>query len=312
MTRHPIRSLATVVAVGLTAALVLTSAHSAGAQPSTPVAAAGERYVDLVFSNTTLQSNVTYATAPDLISGAATKLLLDVYQPAGDRLAARPVIVVIHGGGFRGGSKSSLAEVAAQWARRGYVVFNIDYRLDRGNQCQAVQDGKIAPAAVAAETARCERAVEAAQFDASAAIRWVRGHAATYRIDPTRIAAMGSSAGAVTALHLAYRSDTPGDIGNYDSYSSKVGAALAMSGCNYDPASIGAGDAPVAMIHAENDGAVPFKCAIGTAMLARMKGLTADTMLWYGEGTHARALYAKYQTTIDPVWAEFLVTNLDL
>jgi dienelactone hydrolase len=312
MTRHPIRLFATLVAAGLAAALVLTSAQPASAQPSASAGASGVRYIDLVFSKTTLQRNVSYATAPDLVSGAATKLLLDVHQPAADRLAARPVIVLIHGGGFKSGSKSSLADVAAQWARRGYVVFNIDYRLDPGNECQASQDGRIPPADVATEAARCQRAIEAAQFDASAAIRWVRGHAATYRIDPTRIAAMGSSAGAVTALHLAYRSDTPGNIGNYDRYSSKVGAALAMSGCNYEPASIGAGDAPVAMIHAENDGAVPFQCAIATARLARSKGLTADTMLWYGESTHARALYTKYQATIDPVWAAFLVDHLDL
>ncbi len=81
MTHHRIRSFATVVAVGLTAALVLNSAQPASAQPSASARAAGVRYVDLVFTNTTLQSNVSYATAPDLVSGTATNLLLDVYQP---------------------------------------------------------------------------------------------------------------------------------------------------------------------------------------------------------------------------------------
>lgn len=307
MTRHPLRRLATTFAIAAAAVAVTTTTAS------TPAAAiTGTRYVDLVFANTTLQSNVVYATAPDLVSGATTDLLLDVYQPAGDGFTRRPVIIAIHGGGFKGGSKAAVADWSAQWARRGYVVFNINYRLDPGNQCQNVQDGKIPPDQLAAETERCRRAVEAAQFDASAAIRWVRANADTYRVDTTRIAAMGSSAGAVTALHLAYRSDNPGDIGDHDEQDSRVGAALAMSGCNYSPEAIGAGDAPVAMIHAEYDGAVPFQCAISTAGIARSKGLTAETLLWYGEGTHAQGLYKKYQTTIDPAWTQFLIRHLNL
>lgn len=308
MTRHPLRRLALTLALA-TAAIAVTTAAT---DPTPAAAIAGTRYVDLVFPTTTLQSDVVYATAPDLVSGATTNLLLDVYQPAGDGFTARPVIIAIHGGGFKGGSKAAVADWSAQWARRGYVVFNINYRLDPGNQCQNLQDGKIPPDQLAAETARCTRAVEAAQFDASAAIRWVRAHAATYGIDTTRIAAMGSSAGAVTALHLAYRSDTPGDIGDHDEQDSTIGAAMAMSGCNYSPEAIGPGDAPVAMIHAEYDGAVPFQCAISTANIARSKGLTAETMLWYGEGTHAQGLYKKYQTTIDPVWTAFLVRHLNL
>ncbi|MEQ1701375.1 MAG: alpha/beta hydrolase [Ilumatobacteraceae bacterium] len=308
MAHQILRRLAATLAAATAAVAVSTAATS----PAPASAITGTRYIDLVFPTTTLQSDVVYATAPDLVSGATTNLLLDVYQPAGDGFTARPVIVAIHGGGFKGGSKAAVADWSSQWARRGYVVVNINYRLDPGNQCQNVQDGKIPPDQLAAETARCTRAVEAAQFDASAAIRWVRANADTYRVDSTRIAAMGSSAGAVTALHLAYRSDTPGDIGDYDGYDSTVGAAMAMSGCNYSPEAIGAGDAPVAMIHAEYDGAVPFQCAISTAAIARSKGLTAETMLWYGEGTHAQALYKKYQTTIDPVWTQFLIRHLNL
>jgi hypothetical protein len=123
---------------------------------------------------------------------------------------------------------------------------------------------------------------------------------------------MGGSAGAVTALHMAYQSDTPGDVGDYDGYDSSIGAALAMSGCNYVPESIGAGDAPVSLIHAELDGAVPFQCALDTVAIAHSKGLVAETMLWYGEDTHAQSLYRKYQSLIDPVWADFLIRQLNL
>ena len=43
--------------------------------------------------------------------------------------------------------------------------------------------------------------------DFRAAIRWSRSYASEYRLDPDRIIASGNSAGAITALHLAYASD---------------------------------------------------------------------------------------------------------
>ncbi|MBA3263524.1 MAG: alpha/beta hydrolase fold domain-containing protein [Thermoleophilaceae bacterium] len=46
----------------------------------------------------------------------------------------------------------------------------------------------------------CENGALEAQHDAQAAVRWLRANAATYRIDPTRIAIGGGSAGAVTSL----------------------------------------------------------------------------------------------------------------
>lgn len=274
--------------------------------------AAGTRYVDMVFDATTVDADLVYATAPALVTGTPEQLKLDVISPKGDTLTNRPAIVTIHGGGFKSGSKEAFTATSIPWARRGYVVIPINYRLDAGNRCQDVQDGQIPLADLAVETLRCQTAVEAARDDSFAAIRWLRAHAAQYGIDPTRIAVMGGSAGAVTALNLAYQSDTPGDIGAYDGYDSSVGAALAMSGCNYRPETIGPGDAPVSLIHAELDAAVPFQCALDTATLARSKGLVAETMLWYGESTHAQSLYKKYQSTIDPVWADFLIRQLNL
>ena len=301
-----------IVGLVATASVACTMFVVAGAITAPTAQAAGTRFVDMIFPSATVTSSVTYATVPALVTGAPTNLKLDIYQPAGDTSAARPVLIAIHGGGFRVGAKVSVGDWATEWARRGYVVVGIDYRLDAGNKCQDIQDGQVPPPDIAAETARCTAAIVAAQNDAQAAVRWIRAHATTYGVDPTRIAAIGSSAGAVTAVHMAQRSESPGDIGDYDGYDSRIGAALAMSGCNYDLASIGAGDAPVSMIHAEHDGAVPMQCAIDTAATAHANGLVADTMFWYGEGTHAIDLYRKYQTTIDPVWTQFLIRYLNL
>jgi predicted esterase len=272
-----------------------------------------KRYVDVVFAQATTTPNVTYATAPDLVSSAPVSLKLDVFTPTGDTVTNRPAIVWVHGGGFRTGTKAATATVAAEYARRGYVTFSIDYRLDPGNRCQDVQDGKITdPDELALETARCERAIFAAQHDTQAVARFIRGNASSYGVDPGKIAVGGFSAGAVTALHVAYRSHDPGDVGDFDGLDSRVQAALSASGCNYDQASIGAGDAPVFLLHAEFDQAVPFVCAQSTAQQAQADGLTAETMFFFGEPTHAKALYDKYKAQVDARWTSFLVQQLQL
>jgi dienelactone hydrolase len=281
------------------------------AAPSEPAVAAGVRYVDPLF-DVDVTEGIVYATEPSLTDGRPETVRLDVYQPRGDTLAERPAIVVIHGGGFVGGSRSQLADIAGRWARRGYVTISIDYRLDPGAKCQAVQDGLVPPERLAAETERCRRGIETAQHDAHGAIRWLRANAATYRVDPTRIAALGGSAGAVTAVHVAQRSDTPGTTGEHDGQDPTVRAALAMSGCNYDPPSIGPGDAPVSLLASEFDQAVPFGCVLDTAARARAAGLGAHTISYLGEGTHAAGLYRKYQDEVDRSWTEFLIDHLML
>jgi dienelactone hydrolase len=272
-----------------------------------------KRYVDIAFPQVTTTQNVKYATAPDLVTGAPVDLKLDVFTPAGDTAKNRPAVIWVHGGGFRTGTKAATTTVASEYAQRGYVTLSIDYRLDSGNRCQDVQDGKITdPNELAIERARCERAIFAAQHDTQAVVRFARANAAAYAVNPGKIAVGGFSAGAVTALHGAYRSDDPGDVGDLDGVDSRVQAALAASGCNYDPDSIGAGDAPVFLLHAEFDQAVPFACAQSTAQRAHDTGLAAETMFFYGESTHAKALYDKYKAQVDARWTSFLVEQLQL
>ena len=272
-----------------------------------------KRYVDLVFPQVSTTPNVKYATAPDLVSGAPVDLKLDVFMPAGDTAKNRPAVIWVHGGGFRTGTKAATTTVASEYAQRGYVTLSIDYRLDPGNRCQDVQDGRITdPDELAAETARCERAIFAAQHDTQAVVRFVRANAAAADVNPGMIAVGGFSAGAVTALHVAYRSDDPGDVGDLDGVDSRIQAALAASGCNYDPDSIGAGDAPAFLLHAQFDQAVPFSCAQSTAQKAQDAGLVTETMFFYGESTHAKALYDKYKPQVDARWTSFLVAQLQL
>lgn len=289
-----------------------TTASTVGTATSEPAATTPGRYLELVFDDVTVSTDEVYATAPDLVTGADVDLHLDVYQPSGDTLGERPAIVWVHGGGFKGGSKSSLREVATEWAQRGYVTVTVQYRLDPGNRCQEVQDLKVAEGDVEVERLRCATAIDAAQHDTQAAIRWLRAHADELGVDVQRIAIGGFSAGAVTAVNVATQADDPGDVGEHLDQPSDVSAALAASGCTFTTEEITAGDAPMYLLASEDDQAVPFVCTRATERLALADGVPVETSYHMGEGTHAKGLYGKYQAEVDAAWAAFLVDHLDL
>lgn len=58
------------------------------------------------FSTVKLTSNIKFADVTNY-KGIATSLNLDIYEPADDKTQARPVIIWIHGGGFRTGSSKT-------------------------------------------------------------------------------------------------------------------------------------------------------------------------------------------------------------
>src|SRR5690349_3163199 len=138
MLRHLLRA-STVLTLAAGGAVV--AANSAAAAPA--ATSTGRRYVDRIFSAVDVTTDVVYATAPSLNDPSTETLLMDVYTPAGDTVTARPAIVFIHGGGFKGGSKANDVTDATEYAERGFVTVSINYRLDKDNVCQALQDGKL-------------------------------------------------------------------------------------------------------------------------------------------------------------------------
>jgi len=114
-------------------------------------------------------------------------LHLDVYAPERKPAGALPVIVWIHGGGWRSGSKDR-PRTALPVLRHGYALVSVEYRLSG------------------------EATFPAAIEDCKAAVRWVRAHAAEYGIDPGRLGVWGSSAGG----HLAALLGTAGDVREWD------------------------------------------------------------------------------------------------
>jgi acetyl esterase len=138
-------------------------------------------------------------------------LLLDVYSPP-QRERLRPAVLLIHGGGFVGGSRADADIVAAarHLAEVGYVAFAIDYRL-----VDLEQPGPVWPAPL---------------DDVQRAVRWVRAQAPTYGVDLERIGAYGVSAGAGLAAHLGVRESTEPADDDLAAFSSRVRCVVALAG----------------------------------------------------------------------------------
>ena len=118
------------------------------------------------------------------------KLTMDVYYPENDDFKSRPLLMLIHGGAFFNGDKRSEAFVkwSEHFASMGYVVANINYRIGFL---------PITPYNV-------DRAGYCAVQDAYAAMCYMLRHAEQYKINPDWLFVGGSSAGAITALNLAF------------------------------------------------------------------------------------------------------------
>jgi acetyl esterase/lipase len=119
---------------------------------------------------------------------------LDLFVPK-EGAGPFPLVVWIHGGGWQSGSRAGAGGVL-RLTPFGYAAASIDYRLT--------------------DVAKFPAQIE----DCKAAIRWLRAHAAQYRIDPDRIGVWGASAGG----HLVALLGTTGNTREFD-----VGANLDVS-----------------------------------------------------------------------------------
>ena len=132
------------------------------------------------------------------------KWTLDLMLPKDRDDKLLPVIVFIHGGGWRNGDKSSgvFREYPLEYASRGYVCASINYRLvDEGAILDCIADCKCA-------------------------VRWLRAHAEEFSIDVNNFGAYGNSAGAhlVAMLGLSSAQDELEGDGPHREYSSAVQA----------------------------------------------------------------------------------------
>jgi acetyl esterase/lipase len=117
------------------------------------------------------------AVEPNIHYDQYKETVLDILQPKTLAQAKRPGVLVIHGGGWVGGSKERMVQrYCLPFLEKGFVVANVEYRL-----------AKVAPA-------------PAAVADVLKAGRWFRENAKKYNVDRKRIVVIGSSAGGHLAL----------------------------------------------------------------------------------------------------------------
>jgi len=136
----------------------------------------------------------------------------------------------------------------------------------------------------------------------------LRKNAATYGVDLNRIAIAGTSAGAITALNVAYNGDTPSP-GPHPGTSSRVRAAVSLSGAALPWTDANAGDAPALLFHGTADGLVPYDWAQSTVDAASAAGLVAYLVTWPGEG---HVPYVAHRQQILDLTTNFLYWMLDL
>jgi acetyl esterase/lipase len=239
--------------------------------------------------------DVAYATAPVRSADSATKpLLLDLYEPNGDAAPRlRPGFVAVHGGGLTRGDKrtENMVELCHELAARGYVCLSINYRL-RGDDPPAIGDTPFA------------RTLNAAIADAGKAVRWLHDNAKRYRVDHSRIAVGGSSAGATIALRLAYEA-APRRV--------PIAAVFSwVGGLNGDEQILDAGEPPLFIVHGADDDLVPVGEARALARRAAQSRLSHKMFVCEGLGHNVPLDRRPAGTSLYRHLAEFLHANMDL
>jgi acetyl esterase/lipase len=141
---------------------------------------------------------LTAADIQNVSYGANSRNVLDIYLPE-DRTAATPVVLLIHGGSWVEGDKSSFTDLAKYWRDRGFAAATMNYRL----------------------TNTAEKNIHPAQVnDVEQAIQFIGSKSGEWKISADKFVLLGASAGAHLALLHSYKYDT----------SNKVKAVISMAG----------------------------------------------------------------------------------
>lgn len=181
-------------------------------------------------------------------------LTMDVYLPKDKGATLRPLLVLIHGGGFYNGNKTNAGyrEWGQYFASLGYVVASVNYRLG-----------------FHANKASIEKAGYRAVQDVNAAIRYLVHNFNDYGVDPQRVFVAGTSAGAITALNVGYmrQEDIPasaqgegliGDVNPHLKDKFSIRGIGSMWGAVNDLAILRNANIPIISFHSTGDPVVPF------------------------------------------------------
>ncbi len=239
--------------------LVLASCKKDAEEPDPII-----RYKNPIFQQHEITENVTYGQNTTVL-GNSVQLQLDVYEPKDDEVAARPLIILAHGGYFTTGNKSDLADLAIELTNYGYVTATINYRKwEGGIPVDSTDLGEVAIQAMG---------------DLKAAIRYFKQSAVTsndFGVDDSQIILLGYSSGALAALlagyldasevnllesHLANSINNNGGIeGNSGTpgLSADIKAVISISGGLFHKNMISPDEPKLLSIHGDADEVMPY------------------------------------------------------
>jgi acetyl esterase/lipase len=210
------------------------------------------RYRDLVFESSTRNKNINYGEPGNKRRKA---YLMDIYQARADSANNRPLIVLMHGGGFKLGSKNNSRMKI--WGRRfsgmGYVCASINYRLSKKKPLSRFDD-------------LVEGCMEASE-DVDLAIAYLKSNAVRLGIDTTKIIIAGHSAGAMVAVQAVYSSPAEMQHLFQPSFATpaqqehnrpRVAAVVNFWGAIYDSSWLANSRVPIVSVHGSKDRVVPI------------------------------------------------------
>lgn len=174
---------------------------------------------------------------------------LDFFSAKGDDEKNKPLIIVMHGGGFQGGERMASADLkfCREMARRGFAVASISYRLTRtgkGFDCNTSYEEKM-------ETFR------EASKDLLLATNYLLDNSKKLKFDPKKIILLGSSAGAEVVLNTVYLRGSEMQKG-IDYGKAIFAGVVSIAGAMVDMTEFNKNAIPTVMIHGEKDQSVPY------------------------------------------------------
>lgn len=296
-----------------------------------------KRYLEECFSTVDIQRDFKFGENYN-VDGALQSLKFDIYLPANDNEALRPLIIMIHGGTYMTGDKDDdyVVNFCNVFSKRGYAVAAVEYRKGVAGY----------------NLSEFSRAAYRAIQDAKSAVRYFKANGSQFDIDTAQIFLMGFSSGAITAIHYAFMNqsnaataiDTTG-LGKLDEstgnlgYSNSIKAIVSFAGAIIDTSWISSNGLPNLLYHGTADEVVPIDEGYAMGMfklygsravnrVSKSFGLKSELYVFEGIGhsmpedqtdvsdsvinTASRFLYSLLDPKTDVSEENFLVSNNEI
>lgn len=212
----------------------------------------------------------------ELINKKDLDLTMDIYQPVSESDELRPLIMFIHGGSFINGDKADEAYClwCSHFASLGYVAVSINYRMGWSPSSTNIDAAGF-------------RATQ----DANAALRFLVHNAGRYHINTDWIFVGGSSAGAITALNVAFLNDEnkPKSVAEEGPVaklapeypeSFHISSVVNMWGAVCDTAILKGSSTSIISFHGDADDIIPYKCGYPFVSLLEKKKEEESSGFW--------------------------------